>query len=69
MFFYCVVGFKHLFDELDAGQQIQTEINEFPFNTFTCVFFLFEYEHDMVEKLLQFFIGKVDTKLFKTVVL
>lgn len=58
---------KHLFNKINAGQQIQTEINEFPMNTLTCVFFLFEYEHDVVEKLLQFFIGKVDTQLFETV--
>lgn len=38
-------------------------------NSLFSVFFLFEYEHDVVEKLLQFFIGKVDTQLFKTVVL
>lgn len=38
-------------------------------NSLLSVFFLFEYEHDVVEKLLQFFIGKVDTQLFKTVVL
>lgn len=60
---------KHLFDQIDAGQQIHTEINKLPMNTFSGIFFLFEYEHVMVEKLLQFFIGKVDAKLFKTIIL
>lgn len=59
----------HLFNKINAGQQIQTEIDKCPNDTFSCIFFLFEYEHDMVEKLLQFLIGKVDTKLLKTVIL
>lgn len=34
-----------------------------------CIFLLFQYEHVMVKELLQFFIGKIDTQLFETVVL
>lgn len=38
-------------------------------DTFSCVFFLFKYEHMMVEELLQFLVSKVNAKLFKAIVL
>ena len=59
----------YLFNKIDTGQQVHTEINEGPVNTFLLVFFLFQDEHVMVEELLQFFVGEVDTDLFETVVL
>jgi hypothetical protein len=57
----------YLLNHLNAGQQVHTEINESPINALFLVFFLFEDEHVMVEELLQFFVGEVDTQLFKTV--
>ncbi|KRY32026.1 hypothetical protein T01_5265 [Trichinella spiralis] len=51
--------------KINASLQIQAEIDEFPFYSFTLVFFLFKYEHVMVEKLLQTFVDKIDPQLFK----
>lgn len=59
----------YLFDKFDTGEQVHAEIDEGPINTFLLVFLLFEYEHVMVEELLQLFVGEVDTELLETVVL
>ena len=66
--------FKHnsginLFNQLNTGQQVHTEIDEGPVNTLSLVLFLLQDEHVMVEELLQLLIGEVNTKLFETVVL
>ena len=37
--------------------------------TFSHVLFLFQNKHVMVEKLLQFFVAKIDANLFEAVVL
>ena len=58
---------SYLFDEIDTSLQVQPEVNEFPFNTFPLVFFLFKNEHVVVKELLQFFIGEVDAKLLEGV--
>ncbi|KAF1751668.1 hypothetical protein GCK72_018222 [Caenorhabditis remanei] len=42
-----------LFDELDTGLEIKSEIDEGPGDTFTLVFFLFKNEHVVVEELLE----------------
>ncbi len=55
------------FDEFDASCQIQSEIDEYPHNPLSLVFFLFQDEHVMIEELLKFLIHKVDPKLFKAV--
>merc|ERR1719500_2232189 len=36
-------------------------------DTFFLVFFLFKDEHMVVEELLKFFVGEIDTKLFESV--
>ena len=58
---------QYLFKKFNTGSKIHTEINEGPLDTFTFVFFLFKYEHVVVEELLQFFIGEVDAQLFEGV--
>ena len=57
----------YLFDELDAGLQVHTEIDKDPFDTFALVLFLLKYEHVVVEKLLQLLIGEVNAELLETV--
>ena len=59
----------YLFNQVNGFFQIHTEIDKFPVDTFFLVFFLFKNEHSVVEKLLEFFVGQVDTQLFKGVVL
>jgi len=44
-----------------------TEINEFPLNCLSFILLLLENEHVMIEELLQFLVGIVDTQLFKTI--
>ena len=58
---------SNLLNHFDTSQQVHSEINEGPINTFFLVFFLFKNEHVMVEKLLQFLIGKVNTKLLEAI--
>ena len=59
----------HLLNHLDASQQIHTEIDESPVDTFALVFLLFLDEHVMVEELLQLLVGEIDANLLETVVL
>ncbi len=56
-----------LFDKLDTGLKIETEIDKFPLDSFSLVFFLFENEHVMIEELLELFVHKIDPQLFKGV--
>lgn len=62
-----ILNFQYFFDQFNASLQIETEINEHPLDSFALIFFLFEYEHVMIEKLLQLFVDKVDPLLFETV--
>lgn len=57
----------YLLNQINARQQVHAKINEFPMNSFFGVFFLFKNEHVMVEKLLKFLVGEINTKLLKTV--
>jgi len=57
----------YLFDEIDTGLQVHTEIDESPLNAFLPVFFLFKDEHVVVEELLQSLIGVVDAQLLEAV--
>ncbi|KRZ40944.1 hypothetical protein T4C_569 [Trichinella pseudospiralis] len=59
------LSIAHVAKQINASLQIQAEIDEFPFYSFTLVFFLFKNEHVMVEELLQTFIDKIDPQLFK----
>ncbi len=56
-----------LFYKLDTGLKIETEIDEFPLDSFSLVFFLFEDEHVMIEELLELFVHKIDPQLFEGV--
>ncbi len=60
------VGF-YLFDKLNASLQIHTKVNENPVNALPLILFLLEYEHVVVEKLLQPLVGEIDAKLLKAV--
>lgn len=61
--------YGYLFNELNAGRQIHPEIDELPLDPFLLVFFLFQDEHVMVEKLLQLFVGEINAQLLHAVVL
>lgn len=65
----CLEGRTNLFNQIDTGQQVHTEIDEGPIDTFPLVFFLLQNEHVMVEELLQLLVGEVNTQLLETVVL
>ena len=41
---------SYLFNEVDGGLQIQTEVNEFPLDTLSLVLFLLQDEHLQGEK-------------------
>lgn len=47
--------------------QVHAEINKYPINTLTLVLFLLEYEHVVVEKLLQSFVREVNAKLLESI--
>jgi len=47
--------------------QVHAKINEGPLDSLSLVFFLFQHEHVMVEELLKFFVGEVDTELLEAV--
>jgi len=57
----------YLFDQVDTGLEIHTEVNELPLDSFLLVLFLFQHEHVVVEELLQTLVGVVDAQLLKTI--
>ena len=57
----------NLLNQVDAGLQVHTEVDELPLDALFLVLFLFQYEHVMVEKLLESLVGVVDTQLLKAV--
>lgn len=59
----------YLLDQLNTGLEVHTEVDELPVDTLALVLFLFQDKHVMVEKLLQFFIRKVDAELLKSIIL
>jgi hypothetical protein len=59
----------YLLDELDAGCQVHPEVDEGPLDALLLVFLLFQHEHVVVEKLLQFLVGEVDAQLLQAVIL
>ena len=67
--FVGVFFFYYLLNELNAGLQVETEIDEGPLDTFTSVLFLFENEHVVIEELLQLLVDKVNPQLLEGVVL
>lgn len=60
---------QYLFNKLNTGSQVHTEVDELPLNTFLLVLFLLEDEHVVVEELLESLVGVVDTQLLEAVVL
>lgn len=56
-----------LLDEVDAGLQIEAEVNEVPLDALTLVLFLLQDEHGVVEQLLQLLVGVVDAQLLEGV--
>ena len=57
----------YLLYKIDGALQIHTEIYKRPRDSLSFVFFLLEYEHEVVEVLLQFLVRKVDAELFEAV--
>ena len=55
------------FDEVNAGLQVQAKVNKVPLDALPLVFLLLQDEHGVVEELLQFLVGVVDTQLLKGV--
>ena len=56
-------------DEVDAGLQVQAEVDEAPLDALPLVLLLLQDEHGVVEQLLQPLVGVVDAQLLKGVVL
>lgn len=59
----------YLLDQLDTGSQVHSEVNELPDDTLFLILLLFKDKHVMIEELLQFLIGEVDTQLLETIIL
>ena len=55
----------YLFDEVNAGLEVKSKVNECPLDALCLVLLLFHNEHGMVEQLLQLLVGVVDAQLFK----
>lgn len=62
-----LLHYEYLFDQIDTRLQIHTEINEIPTDLFSLVLFLFENEHMVVIKLLEFFIRVVYAQLIEAI--
>ena len=56
-----------LLDEVDAGLEVQAEVDEGPLDALQLVLLLLQHEHVVVEELLQLLVGEVDTQLLKVV--
>ena len=60
-------GSYWLLDEVDAGLQVEAEIDEVPLDALALVLLLLQDEHGVVEELLQLLVGVVDTQLLEGV--
>jgi hypothetical protein len=49
--------------------KVHAKINECPLDSLSLVLLLLQHEHMMVEELLKFLVGEVDTQLLETIVL
>ena len=54
-------------NKINAGLQVETEVNEAPLDALPLVLLLLQDEHGVVEELLQLLVGVVDTELLKGV--
>ena len=59
------VGPHRPLDELNAGLQVQPEVDEVPLDALALVLLLLQDEHGVVEELLQLLVGVVDTQLLE----
>lgn len=59
----------YLLDQLNTGSQVHSEVNKLPDDTLFLILLLLEDKHVVIEELLQFLIGEVDTQLLETVIL
>jgi hypothetical protein len=59
----------YLLNQFNASCQIHAKVNESPLDSLSLVLFLFKHKHVMVEELLKFLVGEVDTELLEAVVL
>lgn len=57
----------YLLDEVNAGLEVETKVDEIPFNALLAILLLLQDEHVVVEELLQSLVGQVDAKLLKGV--
>ena len=60
-------GSYWLLDEVDAGLQVETKVDEVPLDALALVLLLLQDEHRVVEELLQLLIGVVDAELLEGV--
>ena len=60
-------GSYWLLDEVDAGLQVEAEVDEVPLDTLALVLLLLQDEHRVVEELLQLLVGVVDAQLLERV--
>ena len=61
------MGTHRLLDEVDAGLQVQSKVDEAPLDALALVLLLLQDEHGVVEKLLQLLVGVVDAHLLERV--
>ena len=61
------VVYTHLLNELDGGGQVHAKVDEGPDDAFLLVLLLLEYEHVVVEELLQTLVRVVDAQLLQGV--
>jgi len=59
--------FIYLFYQIYASLQIETEVYEFPIDSFPLVFFLFQNKHVMIEELLKLLVREIDAQLLEAV--
>lgn len=55
----------YLLDEVNARLEVKAEVDEGPLDALSLVLLLLQDEHGVVEELLQFLVGVVDTQLLK----
>ena len=73
--FYTYIVFFHSLpthrplNELNAGLQVQAEVDEAPLDALPLVLLLLQDEHGVVEQLLQLLVCVVDAQLLKGVIL
>jgi len=56
-----------LLDEVDAGLEVEAEVDEAPLDALALVLLLLQDEHGVVEELLETLVGVVDAQLLKGV--